>query len=115
LPEPLYVVEVRPRTREVVVGTREELGRDLVEVAELNWLTDPPEEGERVRVQLRYRAPAVTARIAASGETLELALDEPHPAVSPGQSAVVFRNTRVLGGGRIDRKSPRLNSSHVQN
>ncbi len=101
LPEPLYVLEVRPGTREVVVGTREELGRDLVEVAELNWLTDPPEEGERVRVQLRYRAPAVTARIASSGETLELALDEPHPAVTPGQSAVVFRGTRVLGGGRI--------------
>ena len=46
-PEPLFVLEVRPETREVVVGTADELHRDHVVVAELNWLTEAPEEGTR--------------------------------------------------------------------
>jgi len=74
-----------------------------VEVGELNWLTDPPSEGARVRVQLRYRAPDVPARVVACGDRLALELERPVSAVTPGQSAVVFDGERVLGGGRIAR------------
>jgi tRNA-specific 2-thiouridylase len=99
---PLYVLEVRPETREVVVGTREELNRDLVTVGELNWLHEAPPEGARVHVQLRYRAPAVPAAVSRTdADALVIALDEAHAAVTPGQSAVVFEGPRVLGGGRI--------------
>jgi tRNA-specific 2-thiouridylase len=101
--EPMFVLEIRPATREVVVGPRAELGADAVEVGELNWLTDPPPAGARVRVQLRYRAPDVGARIAVRGERAELELETPATAVTPGQSAVVFDGDRVLGGGRIVR------------
>lgn len=98
---PVFVLEIRPDTREVVVGTRDELCADTVEIAELNWLTDAPAAGEAVRVQLRYRAPDVGARVVDIGMALTLDLDEPVRAVTPGQSAVVFRGDRVLGGGRI--------------
>lgn len=104
-PEPMFVLEIRPDSREVVIGTREELYQDLVRVGELNWLTQAPGPGDRVRVQLRYRAPVVDAVVAeasedgGSGLTLELA--EPQAAVTPGQSAVVFQGDQVLGGGRI--------------
>jgi tRNA-specific 2-thiouridylase len=100
-PEPLFVLEVRPASREVVVGTREELHRDRVVVGELNWLTEAPGEGDRVRVQMRYRAPAVPAVVLSADGTLVLDLEEGYPAVTPGQSAVVFHGDRVLGGGRI--------------
>ncbi len=102
--EPMYVVEIRPGAREVVVGTREELGRDVVRVGELNWVeAEPPVPGARVSVQLRYRAPAVEAEVEAVGDELLLRLREPQPAVTPGQSAVLFTGDRVLGGGRIER------------
>ena len=100
-PEPLFVLEVRPETREVVVGTREELHRDRVVVGDLNWLAEAPEEGSRVTVQMRYRAPAVPAVVDYHADTLILALDEAFRAVTPGQSAVVYDGDRVLGGGRI--------------
>lgn len=100
-PEPMFVLEVRPDTREVVVGPREELFRDSVQVGELNWLSTPPGPGDAVGVQLRYRAPEVEARVVAVGETLALDLQQEVAAVTPGQSAVVFRGHRVLGGGRI--------------
>ena len=60
-PEPMFVLEIRPEERAVVVGTRDELLRDEVEVAELSWLGDPPREGDRVSAQLRYKAPPVDA------------------------------------------------------
>lgn len=99
--EPMFVLGVRPETREVVVGTREELMGASVTVRELNWLTAPPDPGARLRVQLRYRAPTVTATVLDVGEELRLTLREAQPAITPGQSAVVFEGDRVLGGGRI--------------
>jgi tRNA-uridine 2-sulfurtransferase len=101
--EPLFVLEVRPETREVVVGTRDELNRDRVEIAELNWHARRPSVGDQLRVQMRYRAPAVAATVASIGGALVLELDEAYPAITPGQSAVIFAGDRVLGGGRIVR------------
>jgi tRNA-specific 2-thiouridylase len=103
-PEPLFVVAIRPETREVVVGPREALYNSRVVIRGLNWLMPaPPATGETVGVQLRYRAATVEALISDQGEDhLELTLAQPHESVSPGQSAVMFRGELVLGGGLID-------------
>lgn len=106
-PEPMFVLEIRPDSREVVVGTRDELDSTVVTVSELNWLAGAPRPGDVVRTQLRYRAPSVEAVIESldvsegTGPGLRMRLTEPHAAVTPGQSAVVFDGDVVLGGGRI--------------
>lgn len=103
-PEPWFVLEIRPDTREVVVGPRRLLDVRAIVVRELNWLTAPPAPGARIRVQVRYRAPALACRVEAVEEDgLALALEEPAPAAAPGQSSVLFDGDRVLGGGRIAR------------
>jgi tRNA-specific 2-thiouridylase len=99
--EPLFVLEVRPDTREVVVGTRDELLQDEVVVGEVNWHGAAAEPGDSLVVQLRHRAPPVVATVEATGESLTLVLYEPRAAVTPGQSAVLFQGDRLLGGGRI--------------
>jgi tRNA-specific 2-thiouridylase len=99
--QPLFVLEIRAETREVVVGTREELLSRRVEVDELNWLTDEPAVDTPIRVQLRYRAPDVPALVRTTGGRVTLELREPVAAVTPGQSAVFYDGDRVLGGGRI--------------
>jgi tRNA-specific 2-thiouridylase len=104
--EPMFVLEIRADSREVVVGTRDELFEDEVVVGGLNWLLDAPSEGSRLRAQLRHRAPAVEAvveAVEAGSDGLTLRLVEPQPAVTPGQSAVLFDGDRVVGGGRIVR------------
>jgi tRNA-specific 2-thiouridylase len=99
---PLYVLGSRPDTREVVVGTLAELERGDVAIAELNWLARAPEVGAAVQVQIRSRATAVPATVRAITDgAIELALDTPQRAVTPGQSAVLFDGEVVLGGGRI--------------
>lgn len=101
---PMFVVEIIPEQRAVVIGPREALlGRGL-EARELNWLAEPPAIGNQVQVQVRNRARPSPATIVALDEVhIELALDEPIQAISPGQSLVLYDNGVVLGGGVIER------------
>lgn len=99
---PLYVIGTRPERREVVVGTADELHRAEVEIGELNWLAAPPVAGDAVQVQIRHRAPAVDATVCAVEDgMIRMEFSKPQRAVTPGQSAVIFRGDVVLGGGRI--------------
>jgi len=99
---PLYVVAIRPESREVVVGEREELDARSVRVEEVNWLADPPAAGERCEIQLRYRSKSLPAKVLSLVDgTVEVALEEPARAVAPGQSGVFYRGEQVLGGGVI--------------
>jgi tRNA-specific 2-thiouridylase len=101
--EPMYVVEIRPEEHAVVIGPRSELlGRGVV-AREVNWLVDAPAVGARVSIQVRHRAPAAAAEIVRTGDgEIELALDEPVAAITPGQSVVLYDGARVLGGGVIE-------------
>jgi tRNA-specific 2-thiouridylase len=100
-PQAMFVLEIRPGTREVVVGTVAELLSREVELGGMNWLAPPALPGEEVEVQLRHRARPVLARVESDGSTLRLRLAEPQRAVTPGQSGVLFRGPRMLGGGWI--------------
>jgi tRNA-specific 2-thiouridylase len=101
-PEAMFVLEVRPDTREVVLGTRDELYADAVRLNDLNWLGPPPSLGEVVSVQLRHRASAAPAIVEeCTGSELRLRLEETQFAVTPGQSGVVFSGDHMRGGGRI--------------
>ncbi|HEU4642252.1 MAG TPA: tRNA 2-thiouridine(34) synthase MnmA [Gemmatimonadaceae bacterium] len=102
--EPMYVVEIRPATREVVIGPRHELLGSGVVARGMNWLVDdPPAVGDAVQVQVRHHAPPAAAEIVRlDDDTIELALDEPVSAITPGQSLVLYDGDRVLGGGLIE-------------
>ena len=70
---------------------------------EVNWLVDPPVVGSHLRVQVRHRAtPASAELVRIDGDEIELALDEPVAAITPGQSLVLYDDARVLGGGFIE-------------
>jgi tRNA-uridine 2-sulfurtransferase len=98
----LYVLGVRADTNQVIVGTHDELFRSNVALHDLNWLGDTPTRGDRVRVQLRHRAPAVDATIEqVDAGTVKLQLDGPQRAVTPGQSGALYCGDQLIGGGRI--------------
>lgn len=101
-PDPMYVIEVRAETREVVVGPADACDSTHMVIDDLNWLHGAPEQGDRGSVQIRYRAAAVEATITlVEADRIALRFSAPQRAVTPGQSAVIFEGTRVLGGGRI--------------
>jgi len=101
--EPMYVVAIRPDTREVVIGSGDELFGHTVTLAEVSWLADPLAPGDAVLVQCRYRAPAVPGRVREhASATITLDLAQPVRAITPGQSGVLYdTDGRLLGGGVI--------------
>jgi tRNA-specific 2-thiouridylase len=102
--EPLFVVRLEPEARRVVVGPRSALARDRVRLREVNWLSSAPlgADGRQVAVKLRSAQPAAAARVYAAGTSEALVvLDRPQYGVAPGQAAVFYDGSRVLGGGWI--------------
>ena len=103
-PEAMFVVGIEPDQRAVVIGPRQALMGKTVVASGMNWLDTIPESGHSVDAQVRHRAPATAATvISVSGDRIELAFVDPVSAISPGQSLVLYRGTRLLGGGIIDR------------
>lgn len=105
---PMYVVGIKPEDRAVIIGPREELmGRGII-ARQVNWLAEPPRVGADVSIRVRHRAPLAKGEIIRmAGDEIEIALDEPVSAITPGQSIVLYCGDKVLGGGFIETSLPR--------
>jgi tRNA-specific 2-thiouridylase len=92
--EPLYVLRVEPETKRLVVGPRRALAVEAMRVSDWNWVG---EDQIDVNVKVRSLAPAVPAAI--DGDWIRFA--QPEYGVAPGQAAVAYDGTRLIGGGWI--------------
>ena len=106
--DPLYVLRLLPESRRVVVGPRSALGRESLNVHEVNWLGDGPLRAKvhRVEVKIRSMFKPVPATLFGTGdETAAVTFDAPQDGVAPGQACVFYQGDRVLGGGWIAREN----------
>jgi tRNA-specific 2-thiouridylase len=94
--EPLYAVKTIARTNTVVVGPHGSLACKGVTVD--GRLLVP---ADRAEAKLRYRSPAVPARVTATSRGFRLDLEEPAYAVAPGQTAVLYEGDVVVGSGVV--------------
>jgi tRNA-specific 2-thiouridylase len=121
--KPRFVLEIRPKTNQVVVGPREALALAEVAGSTFSWAGLDPlasgfisEPGESFECHVQVRAhsdpmPAVARVDAAAlgadgveiGPELVVTPNEPLNGVSPGQTAVLYVGTRVLGQCTIAR------------
>ena len=110
--EPLYVLEIEPAERRVVVGPHAALAETRIALGELNWLASPAVDGMAVAAKLRSTQTPVPAALylGTQADQAALVLDTPAGAVAPGQAAVLYDGNRVLGGGWIRR--PGLTPPH---
>jgi tRNA-uridine 2-sulfurtransferase len=109
---PMYVVGIRPHDRAVVIGPRAELLGSGVIAREVNWLADAPAVGAHVTVRVRHRSALAAGELIRRDEDeIEVALDEPVSAITPGQSIVLYDGERVLGGGFIESAARPLRSA----
>ena len=96
-PGPWYVLRVEARENRIVVGRREELGVRDVALESVTFIDGSAAEPLPCEARLRYHAPAVRAVY----EGGRLTLEEPFLGAAPGQAAVLYSGSRVLGGGII--------------
>ncbi|MGF3055437.1 tRNA 2-thiouridine(34) synthase MnmA [Microbacterium sp. YY-01] len=101
--KPRFVLEVRPVNNTVVVGPREALAIAEISGERFSWAGPAPRESEfACEVQIRAHADPVSARAWVSDDGVRVVPDEPFDGVAPGQSAVLYIGTRVLGQFTID-------------
>jgi len=109
-PRRLYVLEVQPRANRVVVGEEEKLYARGLAGTGLHWIAAeppaPPGGEVEATVKIRARHPGVACRVKSlPGERAEVEFAEPQRGVAPGQAAVFYDGSRVLGGCWIDEAS----------
>ncbi|MBI3865351.1 MAG: tRNA 2-thiouridine(34) synthase MnmA [Planctomycetia bacterium] len=99
---PRYVVAVRPETRQVVVGTRDDLATTELEADRLNWLVDDVPDRFECRAKIRYlHEPAAAHVEIVEGNRAVVRFADAQFGVAPGQAVVFYDGERVLGGGWI--------------
>ncbi len=98
----LYVLEVLPAENAVVVGDEADLMAPGLAGERLHWIGEPPADPVEVMVKIRSRHSGVTARVRPQGggaeRRVEIDFAEPQRGVTPGQAAVFYQGTKVLGG-----------------
>ena len=100
---PYYVVGKNMELNAVYVSRRlddERLWRDKLVLIDIHWINQAPPEG-RCQIRTRHRAKLIDATLSGLGDEIELVLDSPERAITPGQSVVIYDGKEVLGGGVI--------------
>jgi tRNA-specific 2-thiouridylase len=102
--EAWYVVGKRPADNTLVVAQGEDhpalFSRRLL-TSEVNWLDDPLRSPAGLTVRLRYRQVDQPAQVSPDAGGVLIEPQDAQRAVTPGQSAVIYRASRCLGGGVI--------------
>lgn len=102
---PVFVVDIRPETNEVVIGSNLDTFHDSLYAGKVNLMSVDALEGEReVVAKIRYSHKGAPCRIKMVDEdTVLCKFEEPVRAITPGQAVVFYDGDIVLGGAVIDR------------
>lgn len=101
--EPLYVSRIDPAENRIVVGIRDTIRFKCVTVKNLNWLIEePPASPFTAEIKIRYKDHGNTGEVVILNDgTLKIEFPDGVEAPTPGQSAVVYQEDRVICGGII--------------
>lgn len=100
---PAFVLEIRPLTNEVVVGTYEESLVHTLRANRLNFMAvEDVTEPTRVFAKIRYNHKGAWCTVERTGaDEVTCTFEEAQRAVTPGQAVVFYDQDYVVGGGTI--------------
>ena len=103
-PEPLYVLELKKDSNEVVVGYRDETFNKTLTAIELNWVAiEELTEPMNITAKIRSTQQPVPAVITPSDNgSVKVVFDDYQKSIAIGQSVVFYNGEYVIGGGIID-------------
>ncbi len=100
--QPRFVLDIEPVSGTVTVGPRQHLAVDRLTGIRPRWCGPAPAAGTFAgTVQLRAHGSEHRARVTV-GEQIAIELLEPAYGIAPGQAAVMYDGTRVVGSATID-------------
>jgi tRNA-specific 2-thiouridylase len=117
--EARYVIELRPKDNQVVVGSREDAMASGLTCSRLSF-TGSARSGEFAStIKVRYRTPDRPGTVGITdADSATVTFEKPIWGVAPGQLAVFYEGDTVIGGGTIDRAlavNPLVGASGLKN
>src|SRR5690606_8701351 len=104
---PVFVKEIIPESNTVILGDKEDLEENHLQVRDFNLIKyDSLPEDFVGLTKIRYKDAGTPATINSTGNKLDVIFHAPVTGVAPGQSAVIYEGEDLVGGGFIDRKKP---------
>ena len=103
MPHPPYVIDVNADSNTVIVGKNEELYSKVFEIININLIpVNKLDAPIKAQVRIRYNDPGHTALVTQTdNDTIHIEFDEPQRAITRGQSAVIYDDDIVVGGGIV--------------
>lgn len=100
---PLYVIDLKKETNEVVVGEADETFNKALVAVDINWVSVPEITSEcEVQVKVRSAQVPFEAKLIPLDGKIRIEFSDMQKAVTKGQSVVFYRDDLLLGGGIID-------------
>ena len=99
--EPKYVLKIIVDTRQVVVGSAQELAVAELRAQDVTWTSMRPAAPFEAQLRIRSRHTPADCIVTPTAEGFTARFIQPERAVAPGQAAVVYAGERVVGGGYI--------------
>ncbi|HSX47260.1 MAG TPA: aminomethyltransferase beta-barrel domain-containing protein, partial [Patescibacteria group bacterium] len=98
---PYYVIKKDVKKNTIFVTTKlnnTNLWRSKIILNDIHWIDSPPKLKKIYQVKLRYRGPSINCTISKN----IIYLKDEAKAIASGQSAVVYDEELVIGGGIIE-------------
>jgi tRNA-specific 2-thiouridylase len=108
--KPRFVLDIEPVSGTVTVGPRSGLTVDRLTGIKPRWCGTVPERLDGT-VQLRAHGDEHRALVTVDGDDVAIELLDPAQGIAPGQAAVIYEGTRVVGSATIsatERSAARL-------
>ena len=112
--KPRYVLEIRPKSKEIIVGPEEALQTyDLIgaRYTRCGKAPENPDQAFECDIQIRAHVETAPALAAIVDGQMHIELKEPLYGVPNVQTAVIYLGTRVLGQMTIDQTRSKVSAS----
>lgn len=99
---PMYVLSLDPQRNTVTIGDNCDLFTDNVKIKDINFLSGAsPADSFDCLVKIRCAAPPAEARLTLTADGGEIVFKNPQRAAAPGQTAAIYIEDILIGGGTI--------------
>lgn len=100
--KPMYVLSIDAKNNAVIIGDNHELFKEEIYIKDINFLSgNAPSNELQCEVKIRCAARPAKATLTLSGDTGKIIFQEPQRAAAPGQTAAIYIDDILIGGGTI--------------
>ncbi len=100
--KPMYVLSIDADKNAVIIGDNNELFKEKIYIKDINFLSgNAPSNEFDCEVKIRCAARPAKATLTLSGDMGKIVFQEPQRAAAPGQTAAIYIDDILIGGGTI--------------